>query len=100
NYYFGNLHAHSSYSDGNRDSSTLTPIDDYTSAANSLCMDFLGISDHNHFTATSNPGMLLAKYHQGLADAASFNAANPDFLALYGMEWGVQNNGGHVLIYG
>jgi hypothetical protein len=100
NYYFGNLHAHSSYSDGNRDSSSLTPADDYSYAENALCMDFLGISDHNHYTASGNPGMLLSKYHTGLAEATAYTAAHPGFLALYGMEWGVQNNGGHVLVYG
>ena len=100
NYYFGNLHSHSSYSDGNKDSSSLTPADDYAYAKDALCMDFLGVSDHNHYTANDNPGMELAKYQQGLAEANTFNVANPGFLALYGMEWGVQTNGGHVLIYG
>jgi len=44
NYYFGNLHAHSSYSDGNKDSPNLTPADDYSYAQNAQCLDFLGIS--------------------------------------------------------
>ena len=100
NYYFGNLHTHSSYSDGNKDSSSLTPSDDYFYAENAQCMDFLGISEHNHYTATDNPGMLLSKYHTGLAEAAAYTASHPGFLALYGMEWGVQHNGGHVLAYG
>lgn len=94
NYYFGNLHAHSFYSDGNKDNSSLTPADDYAYAKNSLCMDFLGISEHNH----SSAGMLLGNYALGLNQAAA--ATTPSFLALYGMEYGVISNGGHVLIYG
>jgi len=91
NYYFGNLHAHSSYSDGNVDNTALIPSNDYAYAKNSLCMDFLGISEHNHLMNVSN-------YQPGLNQAAAATTAN--FLALYGMEYGVISNGGHVLIYG
>lgn len=94
NFYYGNLHAHSSYSDGNQDNTSLTPADNYAYAKNSLCMDFLGISDHNHATA----GMRIADWQPGLTQAAA--ATTPNFLALFGMEWGVLSNGGHVLIYG
>src|SRR5690606_9163585 len=70
-------------------------------AKNALCMDFLGISEHNHYSQNGNPGMLLSYYQQGLAEAANFTATNPGFLALYGMEWGTANTfGGHVLVYG
>ena len=91
NYYFGNLHAHSSYSDGNVDNTALKPSDDYAYAKTSLCMDFLGISEHNHL-------MSLANYQPGITQAAAASTTN--FLALYGMEYGVISNGGHVLIYG
>lgn len=100
NIYYGNLHAHSSYSDGNKDNGNLTPADDYLFAKNSLCLDFLGISEHNHYTASNNPGMLLSKYQLGINQANTFTANNPSFLALYGMEWGTLTNGGHVLVYG
>ncbi|MBX7242371.1 MAG: T9SS type A sorting domain-containing protein [Bacteroidia bacterium] len=97
-YYFGNIHAHSGYSDGNQDSLLSlcsTPFDDFNYAKNALCFDFLGISDHNH----SGAGMQLADYSLGLAEA---DAANQDgsFVAMYGMEWGVISLGGHVIIYG
>jgi hypothetical protein len=91
NYYFGNLHAHSSYSDGNVDNTAFTPSNDYAYAKTSLCMDFLGISEHNHLMNVSN-------YQPGLNQAAAATTTN--FLALYGMEYGVISNGGHVLIYG
>ena len=99
NYYYGNLHAHTSYSDGNQDSASsliTKPIQAFNYAKNSQHIDFYGVSEHNHASA----GM-KSKYafHQGVADA---NAATIDgsFVALYGMEWGVISGGGHVMIYG
>lgn len=100
NYYFGNLHSHSSHSDGNQDDKAKIPYDDYDFAKNALCMDFLGISEHNHYTSKNNPGMTLANYSLGLNDATNYTNAHPGFLALYGMEWGTLSNGGHSLIYG
>lgn len=100
NYYFGNLHAHSDYSDGNQDNPGYTPADDYNYAMSSQCMDFLGISEHNHYTSNNNPGNKLSTYGLGITQAANFTTAHPSFIALYGMEWGVISNGGHVLIYG
>lgn len=101
NYYYGNLHAHSGYSDGNKDSSTTfvsKPSGDYTFAKASLHFNFLGISEHNHYSSNNNPGMIRTSYGLGLAEAA---AANQDgtFLCLYGMEFGLASNG-HVIIYG
>lgn len=93
-YYFGNLHSHTAYSDGNQDHPTYTPADDYTFAKSSQCMDFLGISEHNH----SEAGMTVSKWAPGIAQANAATTSN--FLALYGMEWGVISNGGHVLVYG
>lgn len=100
NYYFGNLHAHSDYSDGNQDNPGLTPYDNYQYAMASQCMDYLGISEHNHFTSNNNPGNRLSTYELGVSQATNFTNANPGFIALYGMEWGVISNGGHVLVYG
>ncbi len=94
NFYFGNLHAHSRYSDGNQDNASFTPADNYAYAKNSLCMDFLGLSEHNHATA----GMSISNWQPGINQANVATTSN--FLALYGMEYGVISNGGHVLIYG
>lgn len=102
NYYYGNLHSHSGYSDGNKDASSTgvsLPSGDYNFAKASLHFNFLGISEHNHFTSTGNPGMKRPNYSLGLAQAASANQDNV-FLCLYGMEWGTISNGGHVIIYG
>lgn len=104
NYYYGNLHAHSGYSDGNKDSSLTgisKPAGDYNFAKASLHFNFLGISEHNHYSSNNSPGMIRTSYGLGLAEAA---AANQDgtFLCLFGMEWGVSTGtgSGHVIIYG
>lgn len=94
NIYFGNLHAHSSFSDGNVDDPSKTPADDYAFARESMCMDFLGISEHNHTGA----GMSLANWQPGITQAAASTSAS--FVAMYGMEFGVINDGGHAVIYG
>ena len=94
NFYFGNLHSHSAYSDGNADDITKTPADDYAFAKNALCMDFLGIAEHNHTGA----GMQLSNWQPGLNQAAAATTAS--FVALCGMEWGTISTGGHVIVYG
>lgn len=101
-FYYGNLHAHTAYSDGNKDSTkshVSTPAGSYQYAKDSEHFDFLGISEHNHFTAKNNPGMHLKDYSKGLAQAEDEND-NGTFVCLYGMEFGVITIGGHVLIYG
>ena len=50
-YYFGNIHAHSSFSDGNKDSLTsllTTPFQNFEYAKNSEHIYFYVISEHNH----------------------------------------------------
>jgi trimeric autotransporter adhesin len=102
NFYFGNIHSHSSYSDGNKDSTAsgyYYPGDDYNYAKASYHMDFLGIAEHNHYSSNNNPGMHVAHYGMGLYQA---DTANHDgsFVAMYGMEWGTISQGGHVVVYG
>ena len=94
NLYYGNLHAHSGYSDGNKDNPSYTPLIDYNYAKNSLGMDFLGISEHNH----SGAGMSISNWPNGVSQSATATTSN--FVALYGQEWGVISGGGHALIYG
>lgn len=94
NFYYGNLHSHSSSSDGNKEDLSKGPIDNYAFAKNSDYMDFLGISEHNHTGA----GMNLNKWQPGVNAAQTSSTA--DFTALYGMEWGTISGGGHVIVYG
>jgi len=99
NFYYGNIHAHSGYSDGNKDSATSnlsTPIEDFLYARQSLHTDFYGISEHNH-SGAGNMGPYY--FYKGLADADSATI-DSQFVAMYGMEWGVISTGGHVILYG
>ena len=97
NYYYGNIHAHTGYSDGNAgsDPSYGTAKACYQYAEQSLHTDYFGISEHNHSMA----GMLRVDYHKARLEADSVNQDNI-FTTLMGMEYGVINNGGHVLVYG
>ncbi len=90
NAYYGNLHSHTSYSDGD-----LTPTDAYNYARNTAQtpLDFLAVTDHNH----SGAGMNLPDYHLGLAQAAAANS-DGNFVAIYGQEWGLGVNG-HANIF-
>ncbi|MFZ4059554.1 MAG: hypothetical protein ACOYKE_15525, partial [Ferruginibacter sp.] len=102
NYYFGNLHSHTAYTDGNQDSLTSgisTPGKSYYYAKQSYQMDFLGISEHNHYSSARNPGMRVANYALGSNQADTSNSDGA-FIALFGMEWGTISTGGHVLTYG
>lgn len=100
NYYFGNLHSHTYYSDGNKDypaSGCNNPTCSYNYAKASLHFDFLGITEHNHASA----GLSISEFHSGYAQAESANQEGI-FLCLWGIEWGVLTNSsdGHVIIYG
>ncbi len=102
NFYFGNIHSHTEYSDGSKDSATTgysTPGDAFFFAKSSYHMDFLGVSEHNHFTATHNPGMRRASYPKGLYQADTSNV-DGTFVSMYGFEWGTISQGGHVVTYG
>lgn len=115
--YLGNLHSQSNHSDGGGDiatcasslpaqSGTFGPADAFT-YAQGKGLDFLMVSEHNHYfdgssatNASANPTTAKSKYQSGLAAASSFNSTHPGFLAQYGLEWGVISNGGHLNIFG
>ncbi len=94
--YYGNLHTHSSYSDGNQNGGST-----YDGAAAAFryardladSMDWMVLSDHNHTAA----GMAYANYAAGVAEAATVTGETTDFIALYGSEWGTISTGGHVV---
>jgi hypothetical protein len=103
NYYYGNLHSHTGFSDGNQDSTSSnvsTPAGSFAYAKLSQNFNFLGISEHNHYSSNNSPGFKIQSWPIGVSQA---NSANQDgtFLCMYGMEWGVSSNYyGHVLVYG
>ncbi len=90
-HYYGNLHSHTSYSDG-----VQTPAQAFAYARNSAPtpLDFLAVTEHNH----SGAGMSRASYAPLLAEAA---AANDDgaFVAIGGQEWGIIASGGHANLF-
>ena len=113
--YFGNLHGQSNDSDGGGNVSTCTssqgaqtgqygPADAFN-YARGRGLDFLLESEHNHYfdgssntNTSANPATAKNRYAAGRTAMATSNSANPNFLALYGMEWGVISNGGHLNI--
>jgi hypothetical protein len=116
--YYGNLHSQTNHSDGGGDVNTCThaqgaqtgaygPADAYA-YAKGKGLDFLMTSEHNHLAdgntsgvnAAADPAVAKARYQSGLTAASGFNSKNAGFLAMYGMEWGVISNGGHLNIFG
>lgn len=114
--YFANLHSQTNHSDGGGAVTSCSgsqqplaapfgPADAFAYAKN-RGLDILMASEHNHMydgssgtNSSATPASAKALYQAGLTAAADFNAANPNFLAVYGLEWGVINNGGHLNIF-
>jgi len=114
--YLGNLHSQTNHSDGGADvtacNSAQPPLtapygpDAAFDYARRHGLDILAVSEHNHMydgSARSAPDADAAAarglYRTGLDSAASFSRQHPGFLAVYGLEWGVINNGGHLNIF-
>lgn len=102
NFYFGDLHSHTWYSDGNQDQDTNTYKQPVAKAfqygrtvANNL--NWLAITDHNHSLSLN---MTMSRWRAGNAEA---DTANKDgiFVGLYAQEWGTLATGkGHALVLG
>ena len=113
NFYFGNHHNHSTYSDGGIPVASCTggiesahagadPAAAYAYAKSTADLDFLSILDHNHIFDTAcgtgcTTAQIRARYQAGLTAAA--NASDTNFVGIFGQEWGVISNGGHVALY-
>lgn len=114
--YLGNLHSQTNHSDGGADLASCkgaqTPLsgphgpEAAFAYARERGLDILVASEHNHMydgsdgsAAEGDAAKAKALYQSGLAAAAAFSNAHPGFLAVYGMEWGVINNGGHINIF-
>ena len=114
--WYGDLHSQTNHSDGGGDlatcqgeqapqSSAYGPADAYQYAMN-RGLDMLMTSEHNHMfdgstgtNLSANPATAHNLFASGLQAAATFRAAHPDFLSIYGQEWGVISNGGHMNIF-
>jgi hypothetical protein len=114
--YLGNLHSQTSHSDGGAELSGCTGAqepqtgrfgpEDAFAYARARGLDILVASEHNHMYDGSdghNPDADAARakslFHSGLAAAQAFSQAHSGFLAVYGLEWGVIANGGHLNIF-
>ncbi len=114
--YYANLHSQTNDSDGggaigNCTSSQPAQTGEFGPAdafayGKAAGLDVLMTSEHNHYfdgssstNASGSAAAAKARYQNGLRAASDFNAANPGLLAVYGMEWGVISNGGHMNIY-
>lgn len=104
--YFGNLHSHTSYSDGSG-----TPHEAYRHAREAGKLDFLAITEHNHKSAESGAGerrdgILIAKdptLYNGpdafsLVETAKRMTEDGKFIALYGQEFSSISKGNHVVV--
>lgn len=113
--YYANLHSQTNDSDGGGavsscSSSQAAQSGAYGPAAafpyaKTAGLDVLMTSEHNHYfdgsSSTNASGSATTarnRYTAGLTAASNYNSANPNFLAIYGMEWGVISNGGHLNI--
>ena len=96
--YFGNLHSHTSYSDGAE-----TPEKAYTHARDIAGLDFLAITEHNHRSASSH----IATNHQlysgndpkSLISTAERFTQDNQFVAIYGQEFSSISSGNHANIF-
>lgn len=105
--FFGNLHSHTSYSDGSG-----TPDDAYRHAREVAHLDFLAITEHNHRQAENGAGerrdgILIAKDHslytgpqpEALIPAANKWTENGKFVAIYGQEFSSISQGNHANVF-
>ena len=84
NVYFGNLHSHTSYSDGSG-----TPSDAFAYAKDVAHLDFLAVTDHME---------QLLSFHLSLTNSAADAATNSSFVGIAGYEWGSPYYG-HVNVF-
>lgn len=92
--YFGNLHTHTSFSDG-----ILNPREAYRmSAGNGL--DFQAITEHNHSAAGGDDKIWLTpeRYDELKATAKEFSVPGK-FAALYGQEFSTISKGNHINVF-
>ncbi len=106
--FFGNLHSHTSYSDG-----VGTPDEAYQHARFVAGLDFLAITEHNHAQAAGSDGISIATqkelytgvmpngapFPDGLIPIANSMTSDGNFVALYGQEVSSISKGNHVNVF-
>ncbi len=96
--FFGNLHSHTSYSDGSG-----IPEDAYRHARDVAGLDFLAVTEHNHRFAPSDleddPQLYTGPDSLSLIPTAARFTVDGQFVALYGQEWSSIGTGNHANIF-
>lgn len=100
--FFGNLHSHTSYSDGQG-----TPREAFAYARDTAMLDFLAITEHNHAQAMGADNLGIAADHslytgpgkEALIPAAGEFNVDGRFVALYGQEFSSISKGNHVNVF-
>ena len=100
--FFGNLHSHTSYSDG-----LGTPRQAFTYARDTARLDFLILTEHNHNEALGTDRIGIgadARLYKGPAASALIPTAaamteNGRFVALYGQEFSTISTGNHMNVF-
>ena len=104
--FFGNLHSHTSYSDGSG-----TPTQAYEHARDEAHLDFLAITEHNHRQAdgdgdrhdglliATNPTLYVGPQPEALIPTARRLTEDGRFVALYGQEFSSIGAGNHVNVF-
>ncbi|ACR79861.1 CehA/McbA family metallohydrolase [Kosmotoga olearia] len=90
NLYFGNLHSHTSYSDGKG-----TPEIAYNYARNAGHLDFHAVTDHAHYFEQE---LMDGRDKFDAMKEAARNASDENFLAIAGFEW-TATGWGHINIF-
>jgi hypothetical protein len=99
--FFGNLHSHTSYSDG-----TDTPTNSFRKARD-VGLDFLAITEHNHrdcegLAGDRADGVMIAKkpeLYTFLINAAIEASETGGFVGLYGQEFSSIGRGNHLNVF-
>jgi lamin tail-like protein len=104
--FFGNLHSHTSYSDGSG-----TPAQAYGLARDVAHLDFLAITEHNHRQAdgpgdrkdglliATKPSLYSGPQAEALIPTANRFTEDGRFVALYGQEFSTISTGNHVNVF-
>lgn len=95
--FFGNLHSHTSYSDGSS-----TPEVAYAHARDVAGLDFIAITEHNHADAgriATDPSLYSGATSVSLKSCAERFSENGRFVAIYGQEFSTIKSGNHMNVF-
>ena len=100
--FFGNLHSHSSFSDGSG-----TPREAFIYARDTAKIHFLALTEHNHSEAVgddrigiaTNPALYQGPGGESLISVAASLSQDGRFVALYGQEFSTISSGNHVNVF-